>query len=69
MGLVAKTLAMAMLMRGTVAAPELWRGMLQLDATAQWMDVRGVSKAFLGLLRGENIGKMLVEVSPPTTGG
>jgi hypothetical protein len=33
----------SMLMRGTVAAPELWRGMLQLDATAQWMDVRGVS--------------------------
>lgn len=37
----------SMLMRGTVAAPELWRGMLQLDATAQWLDVRGVS--FYGL--------------------
>jgi hypothetical protein len=33
----------SMLMRGTVAAPELWRGMLQVDATAQWLDVRGVS--------------------------
>lgn len=33
----------SMLMRGTIAAPELWRGMLQVDATAQWMDVRGVS--------------------------
>ncbi|MBY0493160.1 MAG: hypothetical protein K2Y23_02980 [Cyanobacteria bacterium] len=33
----------SMLMRGTVAAPELWRGRLQVDATAQWLDVRGVS--------------------------
>ena len=33
--------------RGTVAAPELWRGMLQLDATAQWLDVKDVS--FYGL--------------------
>ena len=33
----------SMLLRGTVAAPELWRGMLQVDATAQWMDARGVS--------------------------
>ena len=33
----------SMMARGTVAAPELWRGRLQLDATAQWMDVRGVS--------------------------
>ena len=33
----------SMMMRGTFAAPEMWRGMLQLDATAQWMDVRGVS--------------------------
>jgi hypothetical protein len=33
----------SLLMRGTVAAPELWRGMLQVDATAQWLDVRGVS--------------------------
>ncbi len=31
------------LVRGTVAAPELWRGKLHVDATAQWMDVRGVS--------------------------
>jgi hypothetical protein len=37
----------SMLMRGTVAAPELWRGMLQVDATAQWLDVRDVS--FYGL--------------------
>ena len=33
----------SMLVRGTAAAPELWRGMLQIDATAEWMDVRGVS--------------------------
>jgi len=33
----------SMLMRGTYAAPELWRGMLQLDATAQWIAARGVS--------------------------
>lgn len=33
----------SMLVRGTVAAPELWRGKLQVDATAQWMDARGVS--------------------------
>ena len=33
----------SMMARGTFAAPELWRGMLQVDATAQWMDVRGVS--------------------------
>ena len=33
----------SMLLRGAFAAPELWRGMLQVDATAQWMDVRGVS--------------------------
>ncbi|HEX6163163.1 MAG TPA: BamA/TamA family outer membrane protein [Vicinamibacterales bacterium] len=33
----------SMMARGTVASPELWRGRLQLDASAQWMDVRGVS--------------------------
>ena len=33
----------SMLMRGTYVAPELWRGMLQVDATAQWMDVKDVS--------------------------
>ena len=33
----------SMLLRGTIVAPELWRGMLQVDATAQWLDVRGVS--------------------------
>jgi hypothetical protein len=33
----------SMLMRGTVAAPLLWRGRLQVDATAQWLDARGVS--------------------------
>jgi hypothetical protein len=31
------------LMRGAFAAPELWRGMLQVDATAQWIEARGVS--------------------------
>jgi hypothetical protein len=29
--------------RGTIAAPELWRGKLQVDATGQWLDARGVS--------------------------
>jgi hypothetical protein len=33
----------SMMMRGTFAAPELWRGKLQFDTTAQWLDVRGVS--------------------------
>jgi outer membrane translocation and assembly module TamA len=33
----------SMLMRGTFAAPGLWRGMLQVDTTAQWLDARGVS--------------------------
>lgn len=33
----------SMLMRGTFAAPELWRGRLQVDASAQWIDARGVS--------------------------
>jgi hypothetical protein len=29
--------------RATFAAPELWRGKLQVDATGQWLDARGVS--------------------------
>lgn len=33
----------SMLVRGTFATPELWRGILQVDASAQWMDARGVS--------------------------
>ena len=33
----------SMVMRGTFAAPELWRGMLQVDANVQWLDARGVS--------------------------
>jgi hypothetical protein len=33
----------SMLLRGTFAAPGLWRGMLQVDANAQWLDARGVS--------------------------
>jgi hypothetical protein len=37
----------SMLLRGSFAAPELWRGMLQVDASAQWLDARGVS--FYGL--------------------
>jgi len=31
------------IVRGMVAAPELWRGMLQVDASAQWLNARGVS--------------------------
>lgn len=31
------------MLRGNVVAPELWRGMLRLDASAQWLDARGVS--------------------------
>ena len=33
----------SMVMRGTFAAPELWRGMLQMDANVQWLDARDVS--------------------------
>ena len=31
------------LVRGTFAAPELWRGKLQVDATGQWIDAKDVS--------------------------
>lgn len=31
------------MVRGSIAAPELWRGTLQVDASAQWLDARGVS--------------------------
>jgi hypothetical protein len=37
----------SMLLRGTIAAPELWRGMLQVDATGQWIDAKDVG--FYGL--------------------
>ncbi len=37
----------SMLVRGTLAAPELWHGMLHADATAQWIDAKDVS--FFGL--------------------
>jgi hypothetical protein len=30
-------------MRGTFAAPELWRGMLQMDANVQWLAAKDVS--------------------------
>jgi len=40
----------SMMLRGNVVAPELWRGMLQVDASAQWMDARGVSFYGLGQL-------------------
>ena len=33
----------SMLVRGTFATPELWRGRLQAKTTAEWMDARGVS--------------------------
>ncbi len=29
--------------RGSIAAPEFWRGRLHVDASAQWLDARGVS--------------------------
>src|SRR5688500_15568137 len=32
----------SMIVEGRVAAPVLWRGRLQLDATARWLDARGV---------------------------
>jgi hypothetical protein len=35
-------------LRGTFASPELWRGMLQVDASAQWLQARGVSYFGLG---------------------
>jgi outer membrane translocation and assembly module TamA len=31
------------LLRGTFAAPELWRGKMQFETNAQWLDARGVS--------------------------
>lgn len=33
----------SMLLETRLAAPELWRGRLRVDASASWMDVRGVS--------------------------
>ena len=33
----------SMVVRGTFAAPELWRGMLQMDANIQWLDAHDVS--------------------------
>ena len=31
------------LLRGSFAAPELWRGKMQFETSAQWLDARGVS--------------------------
>lgn len=33
----------SMVMRGTFAAPELWRGMLHMDANVQWLDAKDVA--------------------------
>lgn len=33
----------SMMLRGEATAPELWRGMLRIDGSAQWLDARGVS--------------------------
>jgi hypothetical protein len=33
----------SVMLRAEAKAPELWRGMLQLDGSAQWLDARGVS--------------------------
>ena len=33
----------SMMVRADAAAPGLWRGMLQVDGSAQWLDARGVS--------------------------
>ena len=33
----------SVLLRGTFAAPELWRGKMQFETSAQWLDARGVS--------------------------
>jgi outer membrane translocation and assembly module TamA len=33
----------SLMVRGGIAAPELWRGMLRVDASGQWIDARGVS--------------------------
>lgn len=33
----------SMLLRGAFAAPELWRGKMQFETSAQWLDARGVS--------------------------
>jgi hypothetical protein len=33
----------SVMVRGGIAAPELWRGMLRVDASGQWINARGVS--------------------------
>lgn len=33
----------SMTLRGMAASPQMWRGKLQADASAQWLDARGVS--------------------------
>ncbi len=33
----------SIMLRAEATAPELWRGMLKIDGSAQWLDVRGVS--------------------------
>ena len=33
----------SLMLRGAAMAPGLWRGLLQVDVTGQWLDVRGVS--------------------------
>jgi hypothetical protein len=33
----------SIMLRGEATAPELWRGMLRIDGSAQWLDARGVS--------------------------
>jgi len=45
----------SLVVRGTVAAPELWRGMLKIDGAAQWMDARGVS--FYGFGQHSDLGQ------------
>lgn len=42
----------SVLLRGAFAAPELWRGKLQLETSAQWLDARGVS--FYGFGQGSD---------------
>lgn len=58
----------SMLTRGTFAAPELWHGMLQVEATAQWLDARDVSFHGLGQDSAREAGERY-DYSPKDVGG
>ena len=58
----------SMVLRGAFAAPELWRGMLQVEASAQWLDARGVS--FYGFGQESNrLNRERFDFTPKDIGG